>query len=278
MPQSLVVLTDFFAVSNQALSYAAGLAVPLKAHLLLLHTRHDALLAPVDENFDEHRTWVGAETTFHHLEDLAATQPVTTQVEISGSALAEAVQEATHHQPALLVVLGRPGATTATASPDLLTRTALHLLRHAPHPLLVVPGPGNGEAFPPRRLLLAVDGQPFRLHAPTDLLHQLLHALPATLEAVYVTNYENNPPDLTAIRATVCAPGRAAVLPEQCLHVVSNTSVVAGILQAAADREADLLLVVARPHNLLGRLFHGSVTAGLLRESPIPVLVLPATE
>jgi nucleotide-binding universal stress UspA family protein len=275
MPQSLVILTDFFAVSNQALSYAAGLAVPLKAHLLLLHTRHDALLAPVD-GFPSHHTWLGAEKTFYALEELAATQPVASQVEISESALAEAVQEATRHQPALLLVLGRPGA--ATAPPDLLTRTAMHLLRHAPYPLLVVPGPGSGEEFPPRRLLLAVDGQPFCLHVPADLLHRLLHSLPGTLEAVYVTNDEQGPPDLAAIRATVCAPGRAAVLPEQCLHVVSNTSVVAGILQAAADHAADLLLVVARPHSLLGHLFHDSVTARLLRESPIPVLVLPAVK
>lgn len=46
MIPSLVVLTDFFDVSNHALSYAAGLAVPLDAHLVLLHVRHDALLAP----------------------------------------------------------------------------------------------------------------------------------------------------------------------------------------------------------------------------------------
>ena len=40
MTPSLVVLTDFFAVTNRALSYAAGLAVPLNAQLVLLHTRY----------------------------------------------------------------------------------------------------------------------------------------------------------------------------------------------------------------------------------------------
>ena len=39
MTPSLVMLTDFHAVTNRALSYAAGLAVPLQAHLL--HVRHD---------------------------------------------------------------------------------------------------------------------------------------------------------------------------------------------------------------------------------------------
>lgn len=57
MIPSIVVLTDFFAVSNRALSYAAGLAVSLKASLLLLHTRHNELLAP--EEFASRHTVAG---------------------------------------------------------------------------------------------------------------------------------------------------------------------------------------------------------------------------
>jgi hypothetical protein len=36
MKSSFVVLTDFFAVFNRALAYAAALAVPMHAHLVLL--------------------------------------------------------------------------------------------------------------------------------------------------------------------------------------------------------------------------------------------------
>jgi len=46
----------------------------------------------------------------------------------------------------------------------------------------------------------------------------------------------------------------------------------------AARREADMLVVVARRHSLLGGLFHSSITAQLIQESPIPVLVLPAED
>lgn len=45
MGPCLIVLADFLAVLNHARSYAAGLAMPLPAHLLLLHGRHDELLA-----------------------------------------------------------------------------------------------------------------------------------------------------------------------------------------------------------------------------------------
>lgn len=80
MAPSLVVLTDFFAVTNRALSYAAGLAVPLKANLLL-HVRHNELLAPAA--FSSRSTPEGAQKTFYALEKLAAEQPVTAEVDIS---------------------------------------------------------------------------------------------------------------------------------------------------------------------------------------------------
>ena len=54
MTPSLVVLTDFFAVTNRALSYAAGLAVPLNAQLVLLHVRYDGL--PVPEGYGGQHT------------------------------------------------------------------------------------------------------------------------------------------------------------------------------------------------------------------------------
>ena len=46
MNSSFVILTDFSALPNRALSYAARLAEPMHAQLVLLHVRHDGLLSP----------------------------------------------------------------------------------------------------------------------------------------------------------------------------------------------------------------------------------------
>ena len=62
------------------------------------------------------------------------------------------------------------------------------------------------------------------------------------------------------------------------LHEVYHPTVVGGVLQEAARQQADMLVVVARRHSLLGGVFHDSITARILRESPIPVLVLPAED
>ena len=274
MTDSLVVLTDFYAISNRALSYAAGLAVPLKAHLLLLHVRHDELLAPTDYG-DSYHTWRSDQKTAYALQNLAADQPVPTEVDISEESLPSAVREAVQHRHPLLVVLARPDP--AVTSEDLVTRTAISLLRHAPYPLLVVP-PAGWDAFPPRRLLLAVDGQPFSLHPHQDLLRRLLQVGPGTLDVVHINSNREDRPTGLAVLATVRENDLVDALADSSLLNVHRPTVVGGLLEEAARQAADLLVVVARPHSLLGGLFHNSVTAQLLRESPIPVLVLPAKE
>ena len=273
MTPSIVVLTNFFAVSNRALSYAAGLAVPLKASLLLLHARHNELLAPAE--FASRHTAEGEVRTLYALEKLAAEQPVATMVDISNFSLAEAVQEVVGQRPPLLVVMGRTGAEPAPE--DLVTDTAMDLLRHTPYPLLVIP-PAGWDQFPPRRLLLAVDGEPFRLAEYHDVLSQLLLANHGTLSLVQVTDNAETAPHPAAVLDSVRTNNLVPELAESSLRQVHQNTVVGGILQEAAGQQADMLVVIARRHSLLGGLFHRSVTAQLLRESAIPVLVLPAAE
>lgn len=273
MNSSLVVLTDFFAVSNRALSYAAGLAVPLQAHLVLLHVRHDGLLAP--EQYRSHHTRQAEQHTTYALQQLAAQQPVPTAVEVTEEFLPDAVKEAVVRHHPLLLVLGRPGS--ATTPEEVVVSTVMDLLRHAPYPLLVVPTVG-WDAFPPRRLLLAVDGQPFRLYDHQDVLHRLLRATDGTLNVVHVTDDAHARPADAAVLQTVSASGLVDPLPAGSLHEVYQPTIVGGVLQEAAQQQADMLVVVARRHSLLGGLFHRSVTAQIIQESPIPVLLMPAED
>jgi nucleotide-binding universal stress UspA family protein len=57
-----------------------------------------------------------------------------------------------------------------------------------------------------------------------------------------------------------------------------HLSPAAGLLEALVDTQADLLLVVARSRTYLGELFHRSVTAQVLGNCTVPVLVLPTAE
>ena len=67
------------------------------------------------------------------------------------------------------------------------------------------------------------------------------------------------------------------LLPDR-LHEVRQQEVVSGVLGEAEQLQAELLVVVARRHSLLGSLFHRSVTAQLVQQSPVPLLLLPAKD
>ena len=100
----------------------------------------------------------------------------------------------------------------------------------------------------------------------------------APLDVVHVTDDAQAQPDAEAVLETVRANDLVNVFAESRLHEVYHPTVLGGVLEEAARQEADLLVLVARRHSLLGSLFHRSVTAQLIQESPIPVLILPAEE
>ncbi|GAA4009341.1 hypothetical protein GCM10022408_21780 [Hymenobacter fastidiosus] len=275
MTPSLVVLTDFFAVTNRALSYAAGLAVPLDAQLVLLHVRYDGM--PVPAGYGGQHTPRGERKTDRALLKLAAEQTVPTEVNVAEGFLPEALTEAVRRHHPLFMVLGRP--SDATESAELFTSVVMDLLRHAPHPLLVVP-PVGWDAFPPRRFLLAVDGEPFAFadQDHQEVVRRLLSATESTLDVVHVTDDTRARPADGVVLATVRANDLVNGFAESRLHEVYSPTIVGGVLEEAARQEADVLVLVARPHSLLGSLFHRSVTARLIQESPVPVLILPAGE
>ena len=273
MTPSLVVLTDFSALSNRTITFAAGLAVPLGAQMVLLHVCHNGLLAP--DEYNSRRTRQGKRKTIDALKLLAADQPVVTEVDISEDFLPDAVKEAVRRHHPLLLLLGRPGS--ASSPLENVTSTAMDLLHHTSHPLLIVPTVG-WESEPPRRLLLAVDGRPFRLCPHQDVLRQLLHATQGTLDVVHVTDNEQVRHSAPTVLNTIHENELVDHLAESQLHSIHEPNVMGAILQEADRQKADLLVVVARRHSLLGSLFHRSVTAQLIQESPIPVLVLPAED
>ena len=77
---------------------------------------------------------------------------------------------------------------------------------------------------------------------------------------------------------TLRANGLADALTETRLHKEYHSTVTDGVLEEVARQHANMLVVVARRHTLLGSLFHRSITAQLIAQSPFPVLVLPAED
>ena len=271
MTHSLLILTDFFEAANQALNYATNLAEPLGARLVLLHVRRDSVLDP--EMLTGELSNLSREAVSMALTSVTRQLSVPVVVEVGHGRVSFAVADAVSRHHPTLVVLGRPDHS---ATPDeLVQTTSLDVLRTAPHPMLVVPHQVATVA-PPRRVLLAVDGEEFALGEHANAIRQLFKALGAELTVLHVATDEATVDD-AAILDSVIRTGLTIDLPGVVrTRIVTDNNPIEGILAAAQAAEFDMVALVARQRSVFGQLFHRSVTAQVLLHSELPILVLPA--
>lgn len=274
MVPSLLILTDFFQAANRALDYATNLAGPLGARLVLLHVRRDSIIDP--ELFTGGLSNLDQRAVALALKSIASDLPVPVVAEVGHGRVAYAVADAVSRHHPTLVVLGRPD--TEDTPDELVSSTALDILRTAPYPMLVVPH-NVPTTTPPRRILLAVDAEEFSLGKHAGAMRHLLDALQAELTVLHVGEDVDSTKNGAAALEIVQRTGLTADLAQPIRTLVVNAPAPAeGILQVATPQDFDLVVLIARPRSFLGELFHHSVTAQVLLHSTVPVLVMPAVE
>jgi nucleotide-binding universal stress UspA family protein len=256
MQPAFVVFTDFSAAAERALRYTTPLARALNGRLVLLHVYQDPYIEPEAAMMTVPLVLENRKERLAQLTERARQLALPAEAELSVEALADAMADVVQrHQP---LMLGHQAAP---------------ILQAARYPLLLVPESWPTDQ-PPRRLVVAADEHGFWLtpaslalqgllagwHAPTTVVH----VGPAHGASRAVIGFE-------AVRRT----GLFGPLTDNDLYEVREEAPADGVLHAVAELQADLLVVLARPHTFLGELFHRSVTGQLLRRSPVPVLVLP---
>ena len=261
----MLVPTDFFQPADHALAYADSLAAAIGAQLVLLHVTRDSVLDP--EQLTGALAPLDKEATDLAFASLVRDLAVPAVAETAHGRVVPAIVAALgRHQPAL-AVLGRPD--TDTTPDELVSTTALDLLRAAPHPMLVVPRHAPAATLP-RRVLLAADAEAFTLGDYAGGVRHLFNALHSQLTVLHV----GPTADADAATAAVTRTGLTIDLPPPKTRHLIHAVPAEGILQVAASGDFDLVVLVARPRSFLGELFHRSVTAQVLLHSPLPVLVL----
>lgn len=270
MPSSLLVLTDFSPSADHALRYANNLAWALDAQLVLLHVRRDSLLDPAlltGQLSIRSQTAIDSALT-RVSRDL--TVPFVT--ETGHGQVASAVVDALIRHPAALLVVGRP--EEESIPDELISTTALDLLRATSQPMLVVPHHPPTAALP-HRILLAIDAEPFTLNESNEAVRHFFSAPSTQLTVIHISPDAGEAATSAAFEA-ITHLSLIADLPQLQTSTLVNPVPADGILQAAATGKFDLIVLIARPRSFLGELFHHSVTAEMLLHSPLPVLVLPA--
>lgn len=271
---NLVVLTNLSPAAEHARRYAARLAGPLGARVVLLHVYQPPVLPAETGLALSSAAYYDREQTEYALRGIAADMLAPTEVAVVDGSFGEALEAAVARYRPLLLVLG---LTTTNGYVDaLLANRALPLLRHCPYPALLVPE--SAALLPPRRVVIGVDGEPFGLTEPAaGVFRELLRTWQAAPTLAHVTT-----PDSTWHRSEVLrAVQRGGLLPTDAeveYHQPLADAAEDGLLTTAAARGANLLVLLARRRSFLGQLFHRSVTARVLRRAPLPVLLLPVAE
>jgi nucleotide-binding universal stress UspA family protein len=207
------------------------------------------------------------------------------RVRIEDGAIVTEILRVADEWPAHLIALGTHG--TSGVDGLALGSVTERVLRRSHLPVLVVPRSASDAApAPPRVLLSAVDRS---MGATRALEHAaaLARALSARLMAVHVVDHVlDEAPQFT--RHFDCEACYRAIEPQLRKWYAAVVSAVAGepaptldlrfgaaagtILSAAAEHEADLIVLGAAGAPSL----FGSTARNVARQSPVPVLVVPA--
>ena len=275
MNPSLLVLADLSPAAERAAQYAALLGTPLQAHLILLHFYHDPVLELELAGVTSAQLSRNQADTAAVLRAVAQRLPVPADVTVSVKPMPEAIAEVVRGHHPLLLVMGL--SAEHLVLDHWLHNQLLPVLRATQQPLLLVPEAATTRS--PRRVVLAVDGEPFTLNAAAAHVAALFEAWPDVAYTVANVPSRHEQPAFSGelalddVRTSGLLPATATLE----LYEHRHFSAVTGIIQALEYAHADLLVLIARPRSFLGRLFHRSVTAQVLRLSPVPVLLLPAT-
>lgn len=277
MNPSILVLANLPATAAHTARYAAALGRPLGLRLALLPGYRSptlgepALVEEVVEQPERAEAEIPAA-----LPALAGRLPGPAEVMAATGLVEQDVAAAIRRYHPLLLAMSL-GPEQGRLD-ELLRSQVLPVLRATPQalPLLLVPAAGPA-AGPPRRVLVAADGEAFALAAPARGLRELVESWAAAYTVAHIDLHsELLGTSGRLARADVRASGLLPPATPLALCKVADLAPAAGVLQATADTQADLLVLITRPRSFLGGLFHHSVTAEVLRHSRVPVLLLPA--
>ncbi|GAB2955217.1 hypothetical protein GCM10027048_21150 [Hymenobacter coalescens] len=275
---TFVALTDLSPQAHRAAYLTALLAGAVGADLVLLHLpippvlepELGLVLTPADELLQEHDTEAA-------LAAVAERLPVPATVYRAAGGVHDALQALQQRRPLQLLALGL--APEHDLLDQLLRNHVLPALRDTHLPLLLVPAAAAQDPALPRQLAVAVDGDAFELTPEARHLVAALGRWHPTYTVVHVA--EPQAAGQPAMQRALAAARRGGAVPAGApggSYQVRQASRSAGIVQAAADIQADLLVLVARPRSLLRSLFPCRVTGEVMRLSSIPLLLLPAAD
>lgn len=270
--KTIVVPTDFSAVSSNAAHYALALAERLNTSVTLFHTY------PISFTFSETPVPPQVFDTLQNdaenfLKEAKADLELANskQVEIKtyarpGSFLT-CLQEFCSETAPYAVVMSSHGR--AGLEQLLLGSETSATVRYLPWPLIVVP---HGAKFKsPRNIALACDFQNVHSTVPAQMIRKLVDTFKANLFVLHVHSDAKKPYQEDVIDGTSDLQEMLEDL-HPSYHFIDSEDVTEAILDFVEKNDIDLLIAFPKRHNFLESLFHKSQSKALAKETLVPFM------
>ena len=269
--KKILVTTDFSLVANNAVNYAADMAMAISADILLLHIVQTPIgysdLPIAISLEDMMRT---AEKDMQDLKDEITGRingKINIEVQVGMGGFFDELKHVCEQVKPYAVVMGSQGKTAAEHL--LFGAHATHAVTNLLWPVITVPPGVSFSAI--KKIGLASDLTKVVESTPVDEINLLVNDFNAELHILNTGKKQVFDADIV-FESGMMQEMTMELNPK--FHFISNENTEEGILDFAEKNQIDLLIVLPRRHNLLSSIFHKSHTKQFVLHSHIPVLTL----
>lgn len=269
----IIVPTDFSDASVNAAFYAAEIARSVQAEIVLLN----AVVLPVTVSevplpADSYETSIAeANESLTELKNKLEAGPgpsLSITCKATTLSFIGEIETFNKKKDIFAMVMGTSGAGATGAF--FLGSFSLAAARHLIHPLIVVP---PGYRFGGiRRIGLACDMHNVTDTVPFPAIKAFFDSFKAKLEILYVSrsNEKMFPQVLTETK--FIQNSLASLHPE--IKITTHNDTREGLVDFVHKSGVDLLILLPKERNFVGRLFHRSITKEMVLHPEVPVMIL----
>lgn len=273
--KTILVPTDFSAVSKNAAIYSVELAKALKAEKIILYNAYQApviseptMPAVQLMDFDAIKdiSSGGLEQLKSELEKL---KPPSIELKCLSEfgILDSAINDLCGETGSELIVMGISGGSNFEEV--LIGSTATSVAHHTKVPVIIVPP--QATFAPIKEVVLACDFKKVEKTTPVTEIKKLLDETGAKLHILHIDEHKKVPDDLS-VQKEILEKLLGGYNPE--FHFIENEDYVDGINDFVQKNHADLIITIPKKHGLFDRLFKRSHTKHLAFHTSIPLMCI----
>jgi nucleotide-binding universal stress UspA family protein len=269
--KKILVTTDFSATANNAIHYAADMALAINADLFLLHVVQTPIGysdLPIAVSLEDMmRT---AENDMKNTENITAEKTlgkINIETQVSMGGFFDELENLCEQIKPYVVVMGSQGKTATEHF--LFGAHASNAVKNLHWPTITVPA---GVSFSQiKKIGLASDLTKVVETTPIDEVKMLVNDFNAELHILNTGKTAVFDADIV-FESGLLQEMTMSLNPK--FHFIDNSNIDEGIMDFAEKNQIDLLIVLPGRHSLLSSIFHRSHTKQLVLHSHIPVMSL----